>query len=113
MENCRIAARSSTTILGWGGSASAGAAREAKGEARESERERRAFVILESCASAEVDDLGAVIIGFGKGQAEIDLDRAEGRFPWTLMPAEPRKARLSLTQVPIPEYCAPVQARGR
>src|SRR5471030_1519227 len=78
-----IAARSITTILGWGGSAKAGVisagvmeiARPAKASAR------RGFFILVSCGSAEVDDLGSVVSGFGIGQAQVDLDRAEGRFP--------------------------------
>src|SRR6266404_3652711 len=80
LENCMMAARSITTILGWGGSASAGATsagvrRAAKASAK------LVLVILVPCGSAEVDDLGSVVSGFSIGQAEVDLDRAEGRFP--------------------------------
>src|SRR5882757_5684762 len=73
-----MAARSSTTILAWGGSAMAGAA---KAEKPAKASARTVLVILVSCGGAEVDDLGSVIIGFSIRQAEVDLNRAEGRFP--------------------------------
>ena len=70
-----MAARSSTTILGCGGSAKAVASRKA----RESERKDQGlFHRLVSRGCTEVDDLGSVIRCFDIGQAEVDLDRAEG-----------------------------------
>src|SRR6476661_5208619 len=80
LENCMMAARSITTILAWGGSASTGVA--ATGRVKPASASmRRVLFILVSCCSAEVDDLGAVVFGFSIRQAKVDLDRAEGRFP--------------------------------
>src|SRR6185503_1365867 len=83
-----MAARSITTILGWGGSASAGVVNsDAAGMAKPARASARTvFFIwvpcrLVACGSAEVDDLGPIIAGFNIGQAEVDLDRAEGRLP--------------------------------
>src|SRR5262249_24050298 len=53
--------------------------------ARQCEREEDflhlGILILVTGGSAEMDDLGAVIVGFNIGQAKVDLDRAKGRFP--------------------------------
>src|SRR5882724_10824006 len=86
LENCRMAPRSSTTILAWGGSAKAGAA---KAQMPAKANARRVLVILVSCGSAEVDDLGSIVSGFSIRQAEVDLDRAKRRFPGH---ADPRRA---------------------
>src|SRR5450755_1131915 len=75
-----MAARSSTTILAWGGSASAGAAKVETAKPA-SASTRTVLVILVSCSSAEVDNLGPIIAGFNIRQAEVDLDRAERRLP--------------------------------
>src|SRR5690349_21286230 len=80
LENCMMAARSITTILAWGGSASTGVAAIERARLAAASV-RMVFVILVSCGSAEVDDLGAVVVGFSIRQAEVDLDRAERRFP--------------------------------
>src|ERR1700722_9397855 len=80
LENCMMAARSITTILAWGGSASTGDAAIEK--ARPAAASMTVFFfILVSCGSAEVDDLRPVITGFNIRQTQVDLDRAEGRFP--------------------------------
>src|SRR3954464_11603732 len=85
LEKRKIAARSITTILGWGGSASAGVVkREAARPAKASERTILVIILvlrLIPCGGAEVDDLGSIILRFSIGQAQVDLDRAERRLP--------------------------------
>src|SRR3569833_2479142 len=85
LENCMMAARSMTTILAWGGSAKTGTTRAGVAMPAKASARRIFFIlgilILVTGGSAKEDDLGSVIIGFSIGQAQVDLDRTEGRFP--------------------------------
>src|SRR6185312_7883730 len=77
LENCRIAARSITTIRGWGGAEAASASVGTRTNARASVF----FMVLESRGTGEMNELGAIILGFYERQAQIDLNRAKRRFP--------------------------------
>src|SRR6185312_5187100 len=85
LEAPRMAWRSRTKILGAGSCGGGGgpAARvEASGRAASISASVRVFFMGSvSCGSGEMDDLRSVIFGLDDRQAEVDLDRSEGRHP--------------------------------
>src|SRR5580704_10137437 len=86
LENCRIAWRLITRILGAGSCGGGGAGVPAASAAVADRAKKLAsntvfFIILESCCGREVNDLGSIILGFDIGHRHIDLDRTEGRTP--------------------------------